>query len=126
MRIGRSRAAASKTRIVVVTVDGAFADSVRDTFSANPAIDLALVPGSVATIDHKEFEGATVVVVDLDSNDDRQTDALQALVAKTNGWPPVVVVTPISCWASELSDHHTLMCGLMRSRLRKARSTSSG
>jgi pilus assembly protein CpaE len=79
--------------VLVLTADGAFAQSVQDTFAAAQQIDFTIVPGSLATAAKLDIADATVVVVDIDAGSDADMQALQALMAVTNGWPAVVVVT---------------------------------
>ena len=93
MRIGRSKSPVNKTRVLVLTADGGFAQSVQDTFSVSQQIDLTVVPGSLSTVGKFDIADATVVVIDIDTGSDADMQALQALVAKSNGWPPVVAVT---------------------------------
>ena len=93
MRFGRPKNIANKTRVVVLTADGAFGQSVQDTFSASSQIDLVLVPGSLTTVGRLDIDKATVVVVDVDSGSEAEMRALHDLVASTNGQPPIVAVT---------------------------------
>ena len=48
MRISRSPTPASQTRVVVLTADAAFEDSVRATFSTSTQIGLDVVKGRLA------------------------------------------------------------------------------
>ena len=93
MRFGRKKTAINKTRVVMLTADETLAQSAQDTFSANPQIDLAVVPGTLTTAAKFDPEGAAVVVVDIDASSDAEMGALQRLAAATNGWPQVVAVT---------------------------------
>ncbi len=84
MRLSRSPSTGStRTRVVVVTADAEFDRSVRATFGASSAIDLAVVTGRIAeqgeTLD---VEGATVVVVDLDAGRADEMQALARLMAR--------------------------------------------
>ncbi len=93
MRINHS-AKASQTRVVVLTADAEFDASVRATFGASSAIDLAVVSGSVAEkAEAVEAAGATVVVVDIDAERADEMAALARLMARVGAWPPVIAVT---------------------------------
>src|SRR5579863_7863701 len=94
MRIGRSPAPAIQTKVVVLTADAAFADSVRATFSASAQIGLDIVSGRLAERDGQiDVAGATVVVADVDSADESELQALERLMPRIGNWPPVVAVT---------------------------------
>jgi pilus assembly protein CpaE len=84
----------NKTRVVVLTADIAFEQSVRSTFAASPQIELQVVTANVAdageTIDP---EGTTVIVIDLDAASQDEMQALERLMARIGNWPPVVVIT---------------------------------
>jgi pilus assembly protein CpaE len=84
----------TKTGVIVVTADAEFDRSVRSTFATTSAIDLTVVTGRIA--DHSEaldFEGASVVVVDLDASRPEEMVALARLMARVRAKPPVVAVT---------------------------------
>jgi pilus assembly protein CpaE len=92
MRIGRSKNTEIKTRVVILTADADFEDSVRATFAASPQIDLHVVKGALpATAETLDVQGATVVVIDLDASRHEEMQALQSLI--TRGGPPVVAIT---------------------------------
>jgi pilus assembly protein CpaE len=94
MRSPRNRSSSSKTRVVVVTPDPAFEQVVQDTFAAAPQVELEMMAGSL--VEHAEAiaaADATVVVVDLHAATLDDMTSLQALVARLDGWPPVVTVT---------------------------------
>jgi pilus assembly protein CpaE len=76
MRLGRSNPAASKTQVVVLTADAEFETQAQQTIEGE--LDLA---------------GATVAVIDLDTNRADEMAALEHLMARIAAWPPVVVVT---------------------------------
>src|SRR5664279_3301930 len=93
MRIGRSPST-NHTRVVVLTADAEFERSVRATFGASNAIDLAIVSGNTAEHgDSLDVAGATVVVVDLDAGRDDEMQALSRLMLRVGAWPPVIAVT---------------------------------
>ena len=73
MRISRSTTSATAARVVVMTADPAFEDSVRATFSTSPQIGLDIVQGRLAERDGKiDVNGATVVVIDIDAADESE------------------------------------------------------
>jgi len=88
----RNKTATGKTRVVVLTADPAFEQSVHTTFSAGGQIDLSVVNGTVAVHDHSLDLEATVIVVDLDASNGEEMDGLQRLMTRLNGRPPVVVI----------------------------------
>src|SRR5579864_895599 len=95
MRLSRSpNPGSTRSRVMVVTADAEFDRSVRSTFGASSAIDLAVVTGRIAeqgeTLD---VEGAAVVVVDLDAGRADEMQALAKLMARVRAWPPVIAVT---------------------------------
>src|SRR5215467_8545283 len=93
MRIGRNTSA-NQTRVVVLTADAGFGDSVRTTFGASAAIELVLIPGHLAEQgDTLEVGEATVVVVDLDAGRPDEMAALARLMTRIGTWPPVIAVT---------------------------------
>src|SRR5580698_6158378 len=93
MPIRRSPAPAIKTRVVVLTADEAFADSVRATFSASAEIALDVVVGRLAELDSIDVAGATVVVADVDAATESELQALERLMLQIGARPPVVAVT---------------------------------
>jgi pilus assembly protein CpaE len=91
MRIGP---ASTKIRVVMLSADAAFAQSVTASFAASAQIDLKMVPGTLASLGGTfPVEGATVVVIDLDAGREEELQALQSLITRIGTWPPVVVVT---------------------------------
>jgi pilus assembly protein CpaE len=94
MRAGRSTAPAMQAKVVVLTADAAFEDSVRSTFSASPQITLDVITGTLAGgADGIALEGATVVVVDINAGDAAELLALERLMLRIGNWPPVVAIT---------------------------------
>jgi pilus assembly protein CpaE len=94
MRIGRPATATIQTRVVVLTADDGFEESVRGTFGASPQIELIVVKGALSTLE-QEFQpdGATVIVVDLDVREAAEMQALERLMQRIGNWPPVIAVT---------------------------------
>ena len=84
MRIGRN-SSTNQTRVVVLTADAAFENSVRTTFGASSAIELVMVSGRLAEQgDTLEVQNATVAVVDLDAG---RADEMAALARLDDtGW----------------------------------------
>lgn len=83
-----------RTQVIVVSPDDAFAAAARATFGTTGAIDLDVIPGSVAArADAIHVEAATVLVIDLDDNHDEDIAALGGLMARIGAWPPVIAVT---------------------------------
>ena len=83
-----------QAKVVVLTADPAFEDSVRATFSASPQIALDVIAGTlVGAADGIALEGATVVVVDIDAGNAAELLALERLMLRIGNWPPVVAIT---------------------------------
>jgi pilus assembly protein CpaE len=94
MRIGRSITPAIQTRVIVLTADTAFEESVRATFAASPQIGLDIVKGRLAERGGQvDVANATVVVADVDAADETEMQALEHLMLRIGHWPPVVAVT---------------------------------
>mgnify|MGYP001407212488 CR=1 FL=1 len=93
MRIGRSASPGVQTRVVVVTADPVFEDSVRTTFGASTQIELDVVKGTMSDQDHIDVDGASVIVADLDPGDELELQALERFMSRIGSWPPVVAVT---------------------------------
>src|ERR1700733_5113913 len=94
MRIGRATEQSAQARVVVLTADQAFEDSVRATFSASAQIGLDVIQGRLAERgDAIDVAGATVVVADVDGADEAELRALDRLLLRIGAWPPVVAVT---------------------------------
>jgi pilus assembly protein CpaE len=91
----RSKAGSSKTKVLVVTADAEFEESVRSTFAAAAQIELAMISGPLSANEAKvAAEDLTVIVIDLDPAQEPEMAALTRLMGRLNGWPPVVVITP--------------------------------
>ncbi len=94
MRISRSLAPAIQTRVIVLTADTAFEESVRATFAASPQIGLDIVKGRLAERGGQiDVADATVVVADVDAADEAEMQALEHLMLRIGNWPPVVAIT---------------------------------
>jgi pilus assembly protein CpaE len=93
MRIGRTVSSGVQDRVVVVTADAAFEESVRATFGARAQIELDVVTGTLSDQDHLDVDGASVIVADLDPGDEVELQALERLMTRIGAWPPVVAVT---------------------------------
>ena len=87
-----TKPAAIRTSVAVLTADHAFEQSLRATFGASGQIDLRVVSGSISTVAEFAIEGATVVIVDLDTSRGDEMQALERMMQRTGGGPPVVVV----------------------------------
>jgi pilus assembly protein CpaE len=89
----RNKAATNKTRVVALTTDTDFEQSVRTTFGAGGQIDLTVLNGTVAANEQSLSADATVIVLDLDAERDEEMAGLQRMMARLNGRSPVVVIT---------------------------------
>ncbi len=92
MRIGRSKTPPVQARVVVLTADQEFEESVRATFIASAHIDLDVVNGRLSSLDKIDIEGTTVVIADVDAGDEADLQALEKLMTRIGNWPPVVAV----------------------------------
>jgi pilus assembly protein CpaE len=97
MTSSQSAPSALGARVVVITADEAFAESVRATFGAGPQIGLDIVADGVAGIAARDggldLAGASVVVADVDAAVEAELQALEKLMARIGNWPPVVAIT---------------------------------
>jgi pilus assembly protein CpaE len=93
MRTG-SMTSGVRGRVVVVTADEGFEQTVRTTFAAAAQVDLKLIKGKLSGRQSIDVDGASVVVADLDAGDDAELQALERLMQRIGNWPPVVAVTP--------------------------------
>ncbi len=80
-------------RIVVLTADPAFAESVRGTFEPYAQIDLKVVNSKPSASEGVDVAGATVLIVDVDGGDEGELAALAVMMKRIGGQPPVVAVT---------------------------------
>ncbi len=94
MRMGRATNSANQVKVVVLTADDAFEESVRTTFGGNAQISLDVIRGKLTGRQGDIDTGdATVVVADIDSADETEMQALQRFMARLGNWPPVVAIT---------------------------------
>jgi len=94
MRIGRAINPADQARVVVVTADEAFEESVRSIFGASAQIGLDVVRGRLADHDGNiDLAGATVIVADVDAGNDAELQALERLMTRIGNSPPLIAVT---------------------------------
>lgn len=94
MRIGRPSNDDGKTHVVLLTADSDLEQSVRATFSASQQIELQVLNATIAAAADKiDPQGATVILVDLDTGRDEDMAALERLMQRISHWPPVIVVT---------------------------------
>ncbi len=94
MQANRSAPSAMQTKVVVLTADDAFEEQVRATFGASPKIVLDVIKGTLAgRAADASLEGASVVVTDVNGDDEAEMLALGRLMEKVGSWPPVVAVT---------------------------------
>jgi pilus assembly protein CpaE len=94
MRSGRLTSPGGQTRVVVLTADDGFEQSVRATFGASARIDVEIAKGGLSGRDGTAVDGATVVIADLEAGDDAELAALERFMARIPHGPPVVAVTP--------------------------------
>ncbi len=93
MRIGRSITPGVQARVVVLTADEGFEESVRATFGTSAQIGLDIIKGRLSERDQVELESATVVVADVDGGDEAELEALERIVLRIGNRPPVVAIT---------------------------------
>src|SRR5262245_7532183 len=90
----RPASAGAQARIAVLTGDAEFEQLARTAFGGNGAVELNVVAGGLGRSESEPaIRGATAVLVDIDASHPEQVVALQALVARLGGSPPIVVVT---------------------------------
>jgi pilus assembly protein CpaE len=83
-----------KVRVVALTQDGDFEQTLQETFASNAKIELTVVKGTVLTEEATFDAGnATVVIVDFDASNPDEFHALQRLTMRVGRWPPVIAVT---------------------------------
>ena len=96
MQASRSAPSGMQTKVVVLTADDGFEEQVRVTFGASPKIVLDVIKGTLASQGaDASFEGASVVVADVDGDNEAEMHALSRVMERVGNWPPVVAVTPV-------------------------------
>lgn len=94
MRLSRTPTEDNKTHVVLLTPDSDFERSVRTIFGASHQIELHVLAGNIAAMaDRIDPEGATVILLDLDTTRDEEMLALERLMQRIGSRPPVIVVT---------------------------------
>jgi len=94
MFFNRPTPATGKTEIVLVSADAAFEQAVRNAFGTGSKIELRVVAEGIERAEARiDAEKSAVVIVDLDAGRREDLLALQRLMARLNGRPPVIVVT---------------------------------
>jgi pilus assembly protein CpaE len=94
MRLGRPATDDGKTHVVLLTADSDLEQSVRATFVASQQIELHVLGTTVtAGADKIDPQGATVILVDLDTGSVEDMAALERLMLRIANWPPVIVIT---------------------------------
>lgn len=92
MRMGRSQPV-TRTRVLLLTGDTAFEQLARTAFSANPALDLQALARPVSAVDDTvNIDGASVILVDLETRE-AEVQGLEKLMSRLANKTPVVVVT---------------------------------
>src|SRR5580698_3340880 len=93
MQANRSAPSGMQTKVVVLTADDTFEEQVRATFGASPKIALDVIKGTLASrAADANFEGASVVVADVNGADEAEMYALARIMERVGNWPPVVAV----------------------------------
>jgi len=80
------------THVVTISSDRQFRQMVETTFSSQLQISLDMLDCDLTRIEDGAFEGAAVVIIDLDAANEAQIAALSHITSKP-GAPPAVVVT---------------------------------
>jgi pilus assembly protein CpaE len=80
-------------RIVVLTADPAFEESVCATFSRPGQIELRIVKSKPSASKSSDLADATILIIDVDDGDEAELDALAIMMKHIGSQPPVVAVT---------------------------------
>ena len=80
-------------RIIVLTADPAFEESVCATFSSSGQIGLSIVKSKPSASNSNDWAGATILIIDVDDGDEAELDALAIMMKHIGSQPPVVAVT---------------------------------
>jgi pilus assembly protein CpaE len=91
--LSNASAQAARARVLVLTADGEFEQSIRTTFGSSGAVELNVARGGLADQARLEFADPSVVVADLDATQPEEFHNLQRLVARLGGKPAIIVVT---------------------------------
>lgn len=87
-----SMADSNKTLVVALTTDAAFEQMLRSTFGGSGQIELDVPPGGLAAAAQSVVSGS-IIIADIGAAASRDLPALQSLMGRLNGAPPVLVVT---------------------------------
>ena len=83
---------APKVRVLVLTPDPGFEQSVRSVFGDNARIELSVVQGGILDAEPAFDAGdASVLIIDLDTSNPDELAALQRLTSRIGRRPPVIV-----------------------------------
>jgi pilus assembly protein CpaE len=83
-----------KTAIVLIGPDAAFLNAVAATLGPSKAIGVTVIAETIDQAARRpELEGATIVVVDLDTRRRESLSAVQAVTARLLGRAPVILIT---------------------------------
>jgi pilus assembly protein CpaE len=94
MKIARTNSEAGLTQVVVVTADPEFEAQVRATFGTSEQIALRVISGTLAAAEGEiDALSTTVAVIDLDTAQTEDMQALELLMAREGAGLPVVAVT---------------------------------
>jgi pilus assembly protein CpaE len=85
--------AAPKVKVIALTPEAAFEQSLRSVFGATARIDLTVVKGGIVEVD-LEVGDAAVVIVDLVTSDEAELAGLHRLIGRIGRKPPVIVTMP--------------------------------
>ncbi len=89
-----SNQAKVQAKVIVVTADAVFEDSIRATFGTSTQVGLDLVPARLADCASVlDLEGAAVVIADVETAEATELEALDALVARAHHGPPIIAIT---------------------------------
>lgn len=89
-----SIADSTKTLVVALTTDSVFDHMLRGTLGGSGQIELEIPPGGLArAADAKSIASASVIIADIGAAAPQDIPALEHLMRRLNGAPPVLVVT---------------------------------
>jgi pilus assembly protein CpaE len=93
MLAGQPIRSAMPSKVVALTADPGFEEFIRATFGASTQIDVDIVNGKISHGGEIDTAGTTVIIADLDADDESELQALERLMNRAGHWPPVIVVT---------------------------------